>query len=172
MMVFDIKTLLPALLHVEDRISMAHGVETRVPLLSSKVVEFAMSIPGNIKFKNGELKYLLKNVARNTLPSSVTTRKDKMGFPTPFNEWCRGDIKDFIFDLLSSSKAISRGIIDNKKILANLNSDTKKYDRGLWAAVSLELWLKQNIDIVTPAIELNNVEPNTGIETSILAGLY
>ena len=95
-----------------------------------------------------------------------------MGFPTPFNEWCRGDIKDFIFDLLSSSKAISRGIIDNKKILANLNSDTKKYDRGLWAAVSLELWLKQNIDIVTPAIELNNVEPNTGIETSILAGLY
>lgn len=144
MMMFDIKTLLPALLHVEDKISMAHGVETRVPLLSSKIVEFAMSIPANIKFKNGELKYLLKNVAKNILPSSVVNRTDKMGFPTPFNEWCRGDIKDFIFDLLSSSESLNRGILDNKKIISNLDNDTEKYDRGLWAAVSLELWFKQN----------------------------
>ena len=57
---FDFQTLLPALLNVEDRMSMAHGVEARVPLLDHKIVEFSSIIPSAIKFKNGSLKRLLK----------------------------------------------------------------------------------------------------------------
>ena len=57
---FDFKCLLPALLHVEDRMSMAHGIESRVPLLDHKVIEFAAKIPANIKFKDGNMKYMLK----------------------------------------------------------------------------------------------------------------
>ena len=53
---FDFKTLLPALLHVEDRMSMAHGLEARVPLLDHKIVEFAATIPPHLKYKDGSLK--------------------------------------------------------------------------------------------------------------------
>ena len=65
---FDFKTLLPALLHVEDRMSMAHGVEARVPLLDQKLLEFAATIPPQLKYKNGNLKRLLKLVGKRHLP--------------------------------------------------------------------------------------------------------
>ena len=60
-MFFDFKTLLPALLHVEDRMSMAHGLEARVPILDHPLIELAATIPSNIKFENGSLKHLLKS---------------------------------------------------------------------------------------------------------------
>ncbi len=84
---FDFKTLLPALLHVEDRMSMAHGVESRVPLLDHRLVELAATIPANIKFQNGELKRLLKVAFGDRLPPLIRERKDKMGFPVPLHAW-------------------------------------------------------------------------------------
>ena len=65
---FDFKTLLPALLQVEDRMSMAHGIESRVPLLDHALVELAATIPANIKFQNGELKRLLRIAFTDKLP--------------------------------------------------------------------------------------------------------
>ena len=84
---FDFKTLLPALLQVEDRMSMAHGVESRVPLLDHRLVELAATIPADIKFQNGELKHLLKVAFGDHLPAAIRERKDKMGFPVPLQEW-------------------------------------------------------------------------------------
>src|SRR5690606_8785680 len=78
---FDFKTLLPALLHVEDRVSMAHGLESRVPFLDHPIVELAATMPADIKFKDGNTKQVLKNVARRTVPDEIVERKDKMGFP-------------------------------------------------------------------------------------------
>src|SRR5207247_4429248 len=82
---FDFKTLLPALLQVEDRVSMAHGIESRVPFLDHPIVEFAATTPSNIKFKDGRMKHLLRNALAHTLPPSILNRQDKMGFPVPLN---------------------------------------------------------------------------------------
>ena len=146
---FDFKTLLPALLHVEDRVSMAHGLEARVPMLDHPLVEFAATIPADVKFTNGELKRSLMQVARGILPESVTSRKDKMGFPTPFNEWSRGPARDYVFDLLSSNAALSRQYVDNKRVLELVERESR-FGRNLWAVFSLELWHQTFHDVVTP----------------------
>jgi len=146
---FDFKTLLPALLHVEDRMSMAHGLEARVPMLDHPLVEFAATIPADIKFTNGELKRSLMQIARGVLPTSVVERTDKMGFPTPFIEWARGDAKEYVFDLLSSSNAQCRQYVDNKRVLEMVEREPK-FGRNLWAVFSLELWQQTFHDVVQP----------------------
>ena len=78
---FDFKTLLPALLQVEDRMSMAHGLESRVPFLDHKLVELAATIPADIKFKNGELKRLLVRAFDPVLPNSINREKIKWDSP-------------------------------------------------------------------------------------------
>jgi len=146
---FDFKTLLPALLHVEDRVSMAHGLEARVPMLDHPLVEFAATIPADVKFTNGELKRSLMQVARGVLPDSVVKRTDKMGFPTPFTEWARGDARDFVMDLLSSRAAQSRRYVDNKRVLELVEKESR-FGRNLWAVFSLELWQQTFHDVVVP----------------------
>ena len=136
---FDFKTLLPALLQVEDRVSMAHGIESRVPFLDHPLVEFAATIPADIKFTNGQLKRPLVDAARTLLPASVAERTDKMGFPTPFNEWARGPLRDFVHDLLGSVRAQHRPFVDNRRVLEQLPRDGT-FGRGLWGLLSLELW--------------------------------
>ena len=98
---FDFKTLLPALLHVEDRVSMAHGLESRVPFLDTEVVEFAATMPADVKFKDGNLKHALKEAMRDVLPPAIVDRRDKMGFPVPLAEWINGELRDFVLDAFS-----------------------------------------------------------------------
>jgi asparagine synthase (glutamine-hydrolysing) len=107
---FDFKTLLPALLQVEDRMSMAHGIESRVPFLDHPLVELAATIPANIKFQNGELKRLLRVAFSNKLPQAIRERKDKMGFPVPLQVWLKqgGRAREFVLDTFSSRKARER----------------------------------------------------------------
>jgi len=136
---FDFKTLLPALLHVEDRVSMAHGLESRVPFLDHKIVEFAAKMPPNVKFKNGNLKHILKEAVRPVLPESIYARKDKMGFPTPLSEWMRGPAKAFIMDIFSSQKAKQRGYINYQTIVEQLENEPR-FNRKVWGFLNLELW--------------------------------
>lgn len=145
---FDFKTLLPALLQVEDRMSMAHGVESRVPFLDHPLVEFAATIPADIKFKNGELKRLLKTVFANQLPAEINNRKDKMGFPVPLNLWLKkgGAAKEYIGDILGSSKARSRPYLREGLSLDVVLDTQSLYGRNLWALLSLELWHQQFVD--------------------------
>jgi len=139
---FDFKTLLPALLQVEDRMSMAHGLESRVPMLDHPLVEFAASMPSNVKFKNGEGKHILKKAAAPHLPLSIMERKDKMGFPVPLSEWLASDVKPFVSDLFSSNVAKSREFVDNLKVVEKLGKE-RKYARNIWGLLSLELWQRQ-----------------------------
>lgn len=140
---FDFKTLLPALLQVEDRVSMAHGLESRVPFLDHPLVELAATIPSNIKFRNGALKNVLKHTAKDILPQSVFNRQDKMGFPTPINQWAAKEAKEFIFDVFSSSQAQGRALINNKSVLSGLSNGQSKYGRKLWGLLCLELWQQE-----------------------------
>lgn len=139
---FDFKTLLPALLQVEDRMSMAHGIESRVPLLDYKIVELAATIPADIKFKNGDMKHIFKNVTKPYLPKEILERKDKMGFPTPLNDWINGDAKPFVMDILGSHQALGRDIIDNKIVRDSLDKEGK-YSRKVWGLLSLEIWQRE-----------------------------
>jgi asparagine synthase (glutamine-hydrolysing) len=136
---FDFKTLLPALLQVEDRMSMAHGLESRVPLLDHPIVELAATIPSNFKFKDGTMKYIFKEVARPFLPASILDRQDKMGFPTPLTEWVKGEARDFARDLFSSVAARGRPLIDNRKVLQALDREPQ-FGRKVWGLLCLELW--------------------------------
>lgn len=145
---FDFKTLLPALLQVEDRMSMAHGVEARVPFLDHPLVEFAATIPADIKFKNGELKRLLKNVFAARLPEQIRNRKDKMGFPVPLNKWLKdgGAAREFVGDILGSERARTRPYLAEGLSIDAVLDGQSAYGRNLWALLSLELWHRQFVD--------------------------
>lgn len=138
---FDFKTLLPALLQVEDRVSMAHGLESRVPLLDHPLVELAATIPSNIKFKDGTMKHVFKTAMRSLLPDSIAARTDKKGFPVPLHEWLArpGRVRDFVTDVLSSRSASSRDLVDNRKVVAGLARE-RRFGRKIWGLLCLELW--------------------------------
>lgn len=146
---FDFKTLLPALLQVEDRMSMAHGVEARVPFLDHPLIEFAATIPADIKFASGQLKRLPRIVFGDKLPTEVLSRKDKMGFPVPLNLWLKrpGPARELIGDLLSSSEAQSRPYLRNGIPVDALLDTQGVYGRNIWALLSLELWYRQVVDV-------------------------
>jgi asparagine synthase (glutamine-hydrolysing) len=138
---FDFKTLLPALLQVEDRMSMAHGLESRVPFLDHPLVELAATIPANYKFKNGEMKHILLSAVGKLLPDSIRRRQDKMGFPVPLKEWLTEvrQVREFVVDVFSSQRAKCRELIDNRSVLKGLN-DEPQHGRKIWGFLCLELW--------------------------------
>ena len=142
---FDFKTLLPALLHVEDRMSMAHGIESRVPLLDHSVVELAATIPSNIKFQSGELKRLLRLAFADKLPRAVRQRKDKMGFPVPLHIWLQrgGKAREFVLDTFRSARARERFYLSPGFDIEKLMRREGAFSRNIWAFLSLELWQQQ-----------------------------
>jgi asparagine synthase (glutamine-hydrolysing) len=136
---FDFKTLLPALLQVEDRVSMAHGLESRVPLLDHRLIELAATIPADIKFRDGEMKHIFKRAVGDTVPGQILERTDKMGFPVPLSEWLDDGAREFVEDVLSSEAARGRDLIDNRKVLEGMHGE-ERFGRKLWGLLSLELW--------------------------------
>jgi asparagine synthase (glutamine-hydrolysing) len=152
---FDFKTLLPALLQVEDRMSMAHGLESRVPFLDHPLVELAATIPANIKFKNGEMKHIFREVVRPYLPSAIVNRKDKMGFPTPIVAWMNGEARDFVRDILSTERARNRELIDNT-LAFDVMGHEHSFGRTGWGLLCLELWMCRFIDRASEYQQLLN----------------
>lgn len=142
---FDLKASLPALLHVEDRTSMASSLESRVPLLDHRLVEFMMTIPPNIKFSAGRNKHLFKLAVKNILPRQIVERKDKMGFPVPINQWIMQESNDFVCDILFSQRAEQRGIYNTDAIKHYFKGE-KVYSRVIWGLLCLELWMREFID--------------------------
>lgn len=142
---FDMFGSLPGLLQVEDRVSMSVSLESRVPLLDRRIVDLVAGMPAGMKFKGGEMKYLLKKTIRPIMPPEIMDRKDKMGFPVPLHLWSKNKAKTFIMDTLLSKKAIERNMIDTKHIEKLILSE-QPFSRGLWGLLSLELWYNQFID--------------------------
>jgi asparagine synthase (glutamine-hydrolysing) len=136
---FDFKCLLPALLQVEDRMSMAHGLESRVPLLDHPLIEFAATVPADVKFKDGDMKHLLKTAFMEVLPKTIVARRDKMGFPVPLKEWFDGELKTFVTDIFTTEAAKTRPFMRSDKILQSLTKEAP-FSRKTWGLLSLELW--------------------------------
>ena len=148
---FDMVTSLPALLQVEDRVSMAVSLESRVPFLDHRIVNLVASMPPALKFKGAEMKYILKEATKDILPKSILLRKDKMGFPVPFHIWAKNDSTNFFSDILFSKSCKDRGILNIKKI-TELISKERAFGRKLWGILSLELWFRQFIDHKPPTM--------------------
>lgn len=139
---FDFKCLLPALLQVEDRMSMAHGLESRVPLLDHPLVEFAASIPADVKFKSGSMKHLIKSEFSRDLPGKIVNRRDKMGFPVPLKEWFGNELKGFVDEMFFNMAEKKRPYINSKAVLRNRGKEAR-FSRKTWGLLSLELWHQQ-----------------------------
>ncbi len=142
---FDMFGSLPGLLQVEDRVSMSVSIESRVPLLDRRIVDLISKMPAGMKFKGGEMKYLLKKTIRDIMPREIMDRKDKMGFPVPLHIWSKNKAKSFIMDTLLSKKAKERNIINTDYVEKMINTE-QPFGRGLWGLLCLELWYTQFID--------------------------
>lgn len=99
-------------------------------------------MPADIKFKNGDMKHIFKQIIHPYLPETILSRKDKMGFPTPLNQWINGEANEFIKDIFSSGKALSREFIDNKKVMEGLATEST-YGRKIWGLLCLEIWQQE-----------------------------
>ena len=124
---------------------MAASIESRVPLLDRRIVDLISRMPAGMKFKGGEMKYLLKKTIKDVIPKKILERKDKMGFPVPLHLWAKNHGKRFILDTLLSKNASERGII-NSKYVEKLIESERPFGRGLWGILCLELWFQQFID--------------------------
>jgi asparagine synthase (glutamine-hydrolysing) len=103
---------LPLYLRVEDRNSMAHSVEARLPFLDYRLVSLAFSLPNEWKLRGGWNKYLVRQAMKGVIAEPVRTRRDKMGFPTPSGEWWKNDWYEPMMDLLGSSSLRDSGAVD------------------------------------------------------------
>jgi asparagine synthase (glutamine-hydrolysing) len=108
--------MLPNLLRNEDRISMAFSLESRLPFLDYRIIEFCFAMPTSMKFKGAVSKALLRDTMQGVVNSKILNRFDKMGFPTPAKRWYRQYHKDEIMDIIESEEFRTRGIFDTKRI--------------------------------------------------------
>ena len=142
----EFQTRLPALLRYEDRNSMAFSLESRVPFLDHRLVEFAFSLPDEALIHQGWSKWILRQSMQGILPESIQWRKDKMGFVTPQELWFKQELRPFIMELLLSSDFQSRSYWHNRSILeayeAYVENNNPMILPWLWRILSLELWLK------------------------------
>src|SRR6266496_2905624 len=133
---------------IRDKMMMAASLEGRIPLLDYRLIEYAASIPSNIKIKGLKPKYLLKRAFADFLPDAILTRK-KMGFNVPTGTWFREGQRDLIMQLLLSERARSRGYL-NAAFVARLVRDhlegRANYQAQLFALASLELWFRVFVD--------------------------
>jgi asparagine synthase (glutamine-hydrolysing) len=139
-----------------DKASMLNSLETRAPMLDQHLVEYVSSLPSTIRTRKGVLKYLLKKVAADLLPSEILVRP-KQGFGVPIKHWFRDELTGYAHDLLDPPRARQRGIFDPKFIrnLLKSHASTKlvNYSEAIWALLCLELWFQTYMD--QPPIRFN-----------------
>jgi asparagine synthase (glutamine-hydrolysing) len=144
----DIKTYLVELLMKQDQMSMATSIESRVPFLDHKLVEYAATLPDAWKLQGWTTKRVLREAMKGLLPESILNRP-KMGFPVPFADWTRGAWNGVVRDVLLDRRSRERGIIDptavDRLLVDHAAGRTVGGDR-LWTLLNLELWHRTFID--------------------------
>ena len=143
----DIKTYLHELLMKQDQMSMATSVESRVPFLDHKLVEFTARMPDTMKLRGGTTKYVLRESMKGVLPEKILSRS-KMGFPVPIGSWFRGRFKSIVDEYVVSERALSRGIFAPEFVrdLVSLHQAGEDHSERLWALVNFEMWQRRFFD--------------------------
>ncbi len=139
---------LPELLRYEDRNSMAHSLESRVPLLDHRLVELVFSLDGSDLIRRGETKVVLRRALADLLPRKVASRRDKLGFVTPLARFLRGGLGDLAEDVFASRTFESRGLVDARAARRRLERVRAGGAGGfeVWRALNLELWAQRFLD--------------------------
>jgi asparagine synthase (glutamine-hydrolysing) len=149
MMRADLVTYLPEdVLTKVDRMSMAHSIESRVPLLDHRLAEFALRLPLHLKIRQGARKHLLKQVAGRLLPAEILNRP-KQGFGVPLAVWCRGRLREAFTDVLRSASVRQRGYFEPAEVdrlLQEHLTGRRNHDLRLWQLYMFELWHRHYAD--------------------------
>ena len=142
----DTKIILPdQFLEKVDKSTMANGVEVRVPFLDNDLVSFALSLPSELKVKNGVKKYLLKKALEGTLPDEVLYGPKK-GFGVPYQNWLKGPLKSFMIEVFNDPKIIALNLFDYNILNIRIDEHCKgKRDWGfsLWKMLNLCIWVQE-----------------------------
>jgi asparagine synthase (glutamine-hydrolysing) len=140
---------LPELLRYEDRNSMAHSLEARVPFLDHRLVELAFALDGSELIRRGETKSVLRRALADLLPPTVRSRRDKLGFVTPERRFLRGRLGELAGDVFASRGFAERGFVDAAAARERLELHRRgELDAGfeLWRALNVELWARRFLD--------------------------
>lgn len=147
MMGYDLITYLEGdILTKVDRAAMSVSLETRVPFLDPKVIQFAASLPLDYKLRNGVSKWVLREVLYKHVPKNLIERP-KMGFGVPLSKWINGSLKDWSQSLLNENRISQEGYFDSdvvKKILQEHNTEKKNHQYVLWNILMFQSWLEFN----------------------------
>ena len=149
MMIFDGLTYLPDDILVKvDRASMASSLETRAPFLDHRVIEFSWKIDQSLKLRNGQGKWILRQILYKYIPKSLIERPKK-GFGIPLDKWLRGSLRDWAENLLNEKKLLDEGYFDSKVIAQKWNDHLKgkrNWQHDLWNILMFQSWKHENID--------------------------
>ena len=159
----DLKTYLHELLMKQDQMSMAASIESRVPFLDHKLVEFSTMLPDRMKLRGWTTKYVLREAMKGLLPDSILKRK-KMGFPVPLGRWFRNEFRPLLNEYVLSERTIARGLFQ-PEFLARLVQDhaagKADHTERLWTLVNFEMWQRNFLDGESPRGALPQVKEAT-----------
>ncbi|MGB9178651.1 MAG: asparagine synthase (glutamine-hydrolyzing) [Pyrinomonadaceae bacterium] len=144
----DTKTYLQELLMKQDQMSMAASIESRVPFLDHKLVEFTARLPERLKLRGWTTKYVLRKSMKGLLPEAILTRR-KMGFPVPLATWFRGPFRPVVDEYVLGERAASRGLFEREfvqKLVAEHQSGARNHEGRLWSLVNFEMWMRRFMD--------------------------
>jgi asparagine synthase (glutamine-hydrolysing) len=143
----DLKTYLHELLMKQDQMSMAASIESRVPFLDHKLIEFATRLPVGMKLRGTTTKYVLRQAMKGVLPDEILTRK-KMGFPVPVGAWLRGPFKHIMDEYVLSERALARGLFnaDFVRTLVAGHQAGENHAERLWLLINFEIWQRRFFD--------------------------
>jgi asparagine synthase (glutamine-hydrolysing) len=176
MLYTDLMTRMPDhLLVTVDRMSMAHSLEARSPFVDYKVVEYAAGIPGHVKLRRGQLKYILKKVAARYLPLELIERK-KQGFGFPLALWMRTGLRQFIENLFAESRFVELGIFDRgyiNRLVEQHIAGRIDHNYRLWLLINLEIWYRLNFEgrsVQALRADIERLMGAAGVHASALTG--
>lgn len=145
MMCWDMQTYLPDDILVKvDRAAMAYSLETRVPFLDYRIVEFSLATPMHYKIRDGQSKWLLRQLLARQVPSNLFERP-KQGFTLPLAEWLRGPLRDWAEDLLTPQALDATGLLNSNMVRKTWQEHLNRqfnHQRGLWTVLMLQSWLR------------------------------
>jgi asparagine synthase (glutamine-hydrolysing) len=147
MLYADTKTYLHELLMKQDQMSMAASIESRVPFLDHKLVEFTVRLPERLKLRRGRTKYVLRRAMRDILPEPILARR-KMGFPVPVGQWFRQEFRSIVDEYVLGARARERAIFNHDfvRALVARHQGGENHSERLWALVNFEIWLRRFVD--------------------------
>ena len=148
MLYADLKTYLHELLMKQDQMSMAASIESRVPFLDHKLVEFSTALPDRLKLRGWTTKYVLREAMKGLLPESIL-RRGKMGFPVPLRRWFRGEFRPLLEEFVVGERTIARGLFRPdflQRLVQEHVAAAADHTERLWALVNFEMWQRQFID--------------------------